>query len=78
MVEILSPTTVVRDRELKRRLYARHGVAEYWIVDPGAKAVDVWRFGDEPRHDRFVDALPVRLGATRMGEIDLGKVFAED
>ena len=34
VVEILSPSTADRDRELKLRLYARHGVREYWIVDP--------------------------------------------
>ena len=78
VVEILSPSTATRDRDLKRRLYQRQGVAEYWIVDPDADAVDVWRFGDQPRSDRYVDALPVRLGAETLGEIDLAGVFAED
>lgn len=77
VVEILSPSTAVRDRDLKRRLYQRQGVAEYWIVDPDAAAVDVWRFGDEPPAERFVDSLPVRLGSERLGEIELGGVFAE-
>lgn len=77
VVEILSPSTATRDCDLKRRLYHRQGVAEYWIVDPGENAVDVWRFGDEPRSERFVDALPVRLGAKRLGVTDLGGVFAE-
>ena len=77
VVEILSPSTATRDRDLKRRLYQRQGVAEYWIVDPDAAAVDVWRFGDEPSSERYVDSLPVRLGAERLGEIDLGPVFME-
>ena len=77
IVEILSPSTAARDRDLKRRLYQRQGVAEYWIVDPDANAVDLWRFGDEPRSERFVDALPVRLGTEYLGEIDLAGVFAE-
>jgi len=77
VVEILSPSTAARDRDLKRRLYQRQGVAEYWIVDPDANAVDVWRFGDEPRSERFVDSLPVRLGSEPLGEIDLAGVFAE-
>ena len=34
VIEILSPTTAGRDTGLKRVLYERQGVAEYWIVDP--------------------------------------------
>ncbi len=41
VVEILSPSSVERDRTLKRRLYARHGVREYWIVDTDARAATV-------------------------------------
>lgn len=33
IIEILSPTTAERDLDLKK-LYARHAVKEYWIVDP--------------------------------------------
>ena len=76
VVEILSPTTAGRDTGLKRILYERQGVAEYWIVDPDAEAVDVWRFDGEPRTERFVDRLPVRLGEEPVGEIDLSRVFA--
>lgn len=39
VVEILSPSSERRDRGLKLRLYERAGVAEYWIVDPGARQV---------------------------------------
>lgn len=40
-VEILSPSTAPRDQVLKRKLYARFGVREYWIVDPGTEMVEV-------------------------------------
>ena len=41
VVEILSPSTADRDLTIKRALYARHGVREYWIVDTDTKTVTV-------------------------------------
>jgi Uma2 family endonuclease len=43
VVEIISPGTRSRDRELKRALYGRVGAQEYWLVDPEQDAVDVYR-----------------------------------
>jgi Uma2 family endonuclease len=40
-IEILSPGTRRRDETLKRQLYERVGVAEYWIVDPKTERVSV-------------------------------------
>ena len=39
IVEILSPSNFDYDLNLKRRLYERREVPEYWIVDPVARAV---------------------------------------
>lgn len=78
VVEIPSPTTASRDRGLKLRLYGRQGVREYWIVDPDENAVDVWRFGRDPAHERFTTTLPVRLRTAEVGVVDLETVFAQD
>jgi Uma2 family endonuclease len=43
VVEILSPATADRDRGYKRALYAKHGVKEYWLVDPAAETVAILR-----------------------------------
>jgi len=48
VIEILSPTTAHRDRGIKRKLYERQGVEQYWIVDPDAGAVEVWTYGERP------------------------------
>ena len=43
VVEILSPGTARRDRGDKRALYGKHGVIEYWLVDPMAETVSINR-----------------------------------
>ena len=42
VVEILSDSTRRRDETLKRHLYERFGVLEYWLVDPDSKTVRVY------------------------------------
>jgi Uma2 family endonuclease len=43
VVEIGSPAMRRRDQTIKRRLYARSGVAEYWLVDPVTDVVRLYR-----------------------------------
>ena len=43
VVEIASPGTRRRDETVKRHLYERSGVSEYWVVDPDVDAVRVYR-----------------------------------
>ena len=47
VIEILSPSTARADRHVKRRLYQRERVPEYWIVDVDARLVERWRPADE-------------------------------
>lgn len=41
MIEILSESNAYRDLIQKKKLYARFGVKEYWIVVPGEKTIDI-------------------------------------
>ena len=41
VVEVLSPSTARRDQIVKRKLYAKYGVQEYWVVNPEACSVEV-------------------------------------
>lgn len=42
IVEVLSPSTRVKDLTVKKYAYEFNGVKEYWIVDPYMKTVDVY------------------------------------
>lgn len=46
VVEILSASTAPRDRGIKLERYRHFGVPEYWMVDPDARAIEVWRLGE--------------------------------
>jgi Uma2 family endonuclease len=58
IIEVLSPTTEARDRVHKRDLYERHGVREYWLVDPDGPVLTIYRL--DPARRRFE---PPRIGA---------------
>jgi Uma2 family endonuclease len=57
VVEIGSPSTRRRDETVKRLLYERAGVSEYWVVDPELDLIRVYRRDGE----RF--ARPAELSA---------------
>ncbi|HEX2076312.1 MAG TPA: Uma2 family endonuclease [Longimicrobium sp.] len=54
VVEVVSPSTALRDRGLKRERYAAFGVPEYWIIDPQAKRVEVYRLAEDPDRPALV------------------------
>src|SRR5262249_39521975 len=41
-VEVISPHSRTIDRKTKLQLYARYGIANYWIVDPEARTVEAY------------------------------------
>jgi Uma2 family endonuclease len=43
VVEVLSDSTRRRDETVKRTLYERYGVDEYWVVDPVHETVKIHR-----------------------------------
>ncbi len=58
VVEVLSPSSVLHDLNIKRALYEAHGVREYWVVDTRAEYIMVFalqadgHFG-EPRTQAY-------------------------
>ncbi len=77
VVEIASPATRRRDRTVKMEIYARYGVAEYWLADPKAATLETLRLEDGQmaatgrygRSDTFTTPLLPGLS------VDLRKIF---
>jgi Uma2 family endonuclease len=55
VIEVASKGTRKRDETIKRRLYERMGVSEYWVVDPAVEVMRVYR------HDGHGFGRPIAL-----------------
>lgn len=42
IIEVISPSSIRLDRQTKFDAYEQAGVAEYWLVDPKARSVEVY------------------------------------
>ena len=81
VIEIASKGTRKRDETIKRRLYERDGVSEYWVVDPEVKAIRVCRREDN-RFGRTTELTSERGDVLTFPllpglEIELARIFAE-
>jgi Uma2 family endonuclease len=75
IIEVLSPGTASHDQLLKRDLYERHGVAEYWLVHPGDRLVTVYRLLDgaygKPHVQEFAGSLGPQIPEGVQVDLDL-------
>jgi Uma2 family endonuclease len=55
VVEVLSRGTRKTDEQVKRRLFARVGVREYWLVDPELDLIKVSRRGEDGSFRRVAE-----------------------
>jgi Uma2 family endonuclease len=79
IIEILSPATASRDKTLKAKLYERHGVREYWIIDPGKRSAEVRILGKDGHWQAVRHPAPdetVSLTAVPGLKVNLAKAFA--
>lgn len=77
VVEILSPSTRDRDMHIKRSIYARFGVGEYWIIDPSVGSIEQLTLsaGGYDVHRRFDRASTLASPAFAEISVPLAAVF---
>ncbi len=63
-IEIISETTRKTDKVIKRRLYEKFGVKEYWIIDPVVDTLEVYK--------------PTEGGYKKVAEYEKGEEFSSD
>ncbi len=80
VVEILSPSTAAKDLKVKRELYQKHGVKEYWLAHPTDRIMMIYVLDDDGKYNKaqiydLKDTL--RTGLFEGFEIKLSEVFPE-
>lgn len=51
VVEIISPSSLIRDRVEKKNLYERFQIPEFWMVDPQNKSIEIYVLNDEKTYE---------------------------
>lgn len=46
VAEVLSPSTAAHDQAVKRRIYERAGIPEYWLVHPNDRTLTIYTLQD--------------------------------
>ena len=77
VAEVLSPSTTRFDRKDKFRLYEKHGVREYWIVDPDAKLIEVWHRVDAKFVRLDIYAPGDQFSSPLLGTVEAKEIFPE-
>lgn len=78
IIEILSPSTAVRDRALKRKRYEYFGVHEYWLVDPAANTIEILSLKDTTFFQAGQGTAQTTVSSPLLPDLtlDLAKLFA--
>ncbi len=74
-IEVLSPGTRRKDQTKKRQAYERHGVQEYWIVDPEDDSIRILRLSGR-KFDYIIVGGNIRSPLLPGFSLPLKKLFA--
>jgi Uma2 family endonuclease len=76
-VEVVSPSNPILDYQVKRDLYLREGVGEYWVINPDARNVSRWRGRDDPGEVLSKEVVWNLEGMPAPFVLELDEFFAE-
>lgn len=62
VIEVLSPSTALKDQTEKRQLYEAYGVHEYWIINP--ETLELFRYHLVDGRYPLPDVVDLRVGVT--------------
>lgn len=81
VIEIISPSSVMRDRIAKKRIYQRCGVKEYWLVSPEYEEIEIFVSKDDT-FDLFSAATKtegkLESSVLKDMQLDLSQIFLSD
>ena len=78
IIEITSPSSAARDRKVKRNLYEKHNVKEYWIVDPNAMVTEVYLLNEDNKYGKpnvYTKKDEILVDTLSDLKIDLDQIF---
>ncbi|MCG8555662.1 MAG: Uma2 family endonuclease [Proteobacteria bacterium] len=75
--EVVSRSTASRDRVTKRTLYARAGIAHYWIIDPDARVLEALQLENRAwiETGAYDDTSTARIPPFEAIELEVGRLF---
>ena len=75
VVEIISPSNSIYDRNVKKKKYLEFGVAEYWIIDPANQTLEIYTTDLDIPSVFLVEKGEIRSGVLEEKSFDLNEVF---
>jgi len=78
VIEVLSPSTTLKDKREKKRLYEKYGVKEYIIIDPLERHVEQFHLRESGKYgesDIFAPDEELKLFSLNNMKISLTEVF---
>lgn len=77
IVEVLTPSSIKRDREDKKNVYAKFGIKEYWLIDPILHTLEqyILKDGRYILHEVYMDDQTVNSSHITCASFSVNEIF---